>query len=40
MWIGAVMLILYIIVGKRNPGIREWLEIIMAGVCLFFLFHI
>lgn len=40
MWIGAVMLIIYVIAGKLDLKIREWLEIILAGICLFFLFHI
>lgn len=40
MWIWAVMLIIYVIAGKLDLEIREWLEIILAGMCLFFLFHI
>lgn len=40
MWIGAVILIIYVIAGKLGLKIREWLEIILAGMCLFFLFHI
>lgn len=40
MWIWAVMLIIYVIAGKLDLELREWLEIILAGMCLFFLFHI
>ena len=40
MWIGAVILIIYVIAGKLGLKIREWLEILLAGMCLFFLFHI
>lgn len=40
MWILAVMFITYVIARKKNWGISEWLEIILAAVCLFFFFHI
>lgn len=40
MWIGVMILMIYVIAGKLDLGIREWMEIILAGVCLFFLSHI
>lgn len=40
MWIVVAMLIIYVIARKLGLAIREWLEIILAGICLFFLFHI
>lgn len=40
MWIWFTVLLAYVIARKKNWGISEWLEIILAGICLFFLFHI
>lgn len=40
MWIGFAVLIIYVIARKKRWRIREWLEIVLAGLCLFFLFHI
>lgn len=39
MWIGIVLLIIYVIARKLDLAVREWLEILLAGICLFLLFH-
>lgn len=39
MWIWITMVFLYVIARKKNWGISEWLEILLAGLFLFFLFH-
>ncbi len=40
MWIGLAMLLVYVVARKKNWGISEWLEIVLAGICLFVLFHL
>lgn len=40
MWIGVVMFTVYVIARKKNWGISEWLEIILAAIFLFLFFHI
>lgn len=39
MWLWFAVFAAYIVARRKNWGIREWLEIALAGICLFFLFH-
>lgn len=39
MWAGLIFLIIYMIARRNGWGIREWMEILAAGICLFFLFY-
>lgn len=40
MWIWFVVAAVYMVARKKNWSIREWLEILLAGLFLFFLSHI
>lgn len=40
MWIWVFVFTTYVIARRRNWGISEWLEIVLAAACLFFFFHI
>lgn len=40
MGIWVIGLVVYVIARKRGWKISEWLEIILAGIFLFFLIHI
>ncbi len=40
MRIWLAVFVIYVIARKKRWKIREWLEIMLAGLCLFFLFHI
>lgn len=39
MRIWIVVLAVYVIARRKGWGIREWLEIILAGLCLFLILH-
>ena len=39
MWIWLIVLLAYVIARKKGLQISEWLEILLAGLCLFLLFH-
>ena len=39
MWIWLIVLLAYVIPRNKGLQISESLEILLAGLCLFFLFH-
>ncbi len=40
MGIWVIGLAIYVIAKKRDWKLSEWLEIILLGMCLFFLMHV